>query len=288
MTIGTPWTEGIDDMEDPRDTPPQVTPQDGPYGIDKRTQPYWLIEKGSPAQWWKEGWGSYGDYVEKWTASAHLALWFPTRESAQMELDRIVSFGVKGIIHVTDHLDMDRPPDEVATPPAGLSVKQIQAIMDRVDTTSVVYQVCESHRLLQQICEELKNEVYRISTKHDEVFSEWSAIWNHIRNEVNDPDPLPCGPSSHPTLLGLVMGLKRERDQLRDAFERSQDDVKFLREKVAALEATVVLTRPKADCYDRICQSLGIEHDILGYINKLTQQLAAANMEIERLKECAL
>jgi hypothetical protein len=35
------------------------------------------------------------------------------------------------------------------------------------------------------------------------------------------------------------------------------------------LEKYIHVIRPKADCYDRICQSLGITNDVLGYIKKL-------------------
>ena len=85
-----------------------------------------------------------------------------------------------------------------------------------MEAERVIVLLEQEHRASQQTCEQLRNDVYRISAKHDTVFSEWSAIWNYIRNEVNDPYPLCCGPSSRPTLLGLVMVLKRERDQLKD------------------------------------------------------------------------
>ncbi len=37
--------------------------------------------------------------------------------------------------------------------------------------------------------------------------------------------------------------------------------------------------RPYADCYKRICEHLGIEKDVLGYIEKLKQQIVKAKSE---------
>lgn len=43
--------------------------------------------------------------------------------------------------------------------------------------------------------------------------------------------------------------------------------------EVHSLKYIIADRRPLADCYERVCQSLGIENDILGFVKNLQQEL---------------
>lgn len=69
---------------------------------------YWLIERDG--RWWQEGGrADDGHYIEVWTDQASLAVHFPSEEAGRREADRLVSFGVRGTIYVTEHMDLPPP-----------------------------------------------------------------------------------------------------------------------------------------------------------------------------------
>ena len=77
-----------------------------PASADK-LNPYWMIERGSPAEWWVRGSGR-GDgtmLFEEWTRDAskaqHFNEWGARRHAQELE-----SWGVKGPLRATEHLDM--------------------------------------------------------------------------------------------------------------------------------------------------------------------------------------
>lgn len=80
-------------------------------GEDKGSEStYWLIERGSPAEWWVCGSGK-GDGTmlhEEWTRDASRALRFnevgATRHAAELE-----SWGVRGPLRATEHMDCAGP-----------------------------------------------------------------------------------------------------------------------------------------------------------------------------------
>lgn len=74
--------------------------------------PYWLIERGTPAEWW-----AGTDRAPCWTRDVnhvHPLLKFPTREQAQGEANRIQHWPmVHGSeLRVTEHLDLPEPPQD--------------------------------------------------------------------------------------------------------------------------------------------------------------------------------
>lgn len=54
-------------------------------------------------------------------------------------------------------------------------------------------------------------------------------------------------------------------------------------ERARELEGEIVKHRPKSECYDRVCQSLGISHDILGHVATLQATLAERERELHAL-----
>lgn len=79
---------------------------------------YWLIERGSPAEWW----AGTDRIAGPWTrdvSQVHPMLKFPTREQAQHEADRIADWPmVQGAqLRVTDHLDCYGPVSSIAPKP---------------------------------------------------------------------------------------------------------------------------------------------------------------------------
>ena len=51
------------------------------------------------------------------------------------------------------------------------------------------------------------------------------------------------------------------------------------------LKEAVHTLRPSAECYQRVCESLGIEKDILGYVNKLVTALESVDRYNKAAKE---
>lgn len=75
-----------------------------------RGESYWLIERGSPCEWWVCGTGK-GDgtmIYEEWTRDASKALrfneWGATHHAKELE-----SWGVKGPLRATEHIDCAGP-----------------------------------------------------------------------------------------------------------------------------------------------------------------------------------
>lgn len=69
---------------------------------------YWLIERGSPAEWWTG---------EGWTREAHLAAKFPTKEAARKQADWIWGLPIVGTpaLRVSEHLDCNGPCEPLET-----------------------------------------------------------------------------------------------------------------------------------------------------------------------------
>ena len=82
---------------------------------------YWLIERGSPAEWWA---GTDRPATEHWTkdvSKVHPLLRFETREAAKGEAERIRYFPtvIGSVIRVTEHIDCAGPALDSHEPPAG-------------------------------------------------------------------------------------------------------------------------------------------------------------------------
>lgn len=68
---------------------------------------YWMIERGSPAMWWSNGYrAESGKYVENWTNNSADALHFPNKDCAEREASSLKERGVK-IDCVTEHMDIE-------------------------------------------------------------------------------------------------------------------------------------------------------------------------------------
>lgn len=93
---------------------------------DKHGEAYWLIERGSPAEWWAGTDRGVDHYWTRDVSTVHPLLKFPTREGALYEADRIKHWSmVAGSeLRVTEHLDcagpthaeIDALPSHVAAP----------------------------------------------------------------------------------------------------------------------------------------------------------------------------
>jgi hypothetical protein len=66
------------------------------------TGPYWLIERGSPAEWW------VGGMPEVWTKNAFEAQRF-NQWGAETHAKELESWGVQGPLRATEHLDLTEP-----------------------------------------------------------------------------------------------------------------------------------------------------------------------------------
>ena len=93
-----------------------------------------------------------------------------------------------------------------------------------------------------------------------------AAAWEALLAYVNDT----------PALLSILYDLDLLPEQVLDdaggmdrlhlaatVFRRADS---YAAARVAEVEAELHRVRPKADAYDRVCQSLGIDHDILGAV----------------------
>ena len=71
---------------------------------------YWLVERGSPCEWWVRGTGR-GDGTmihEEWTTDSSKAQRF-SQWGAEHHAKELESWGVKGPLRATDHLDCNYP-----------------------------------------------------------------------------------------------------------------------------------------------------------------------------------
>jgi len=73
-----------------------------------------------------------------------------------------------------------------------------------------------------------------------------------------------------------IQRLQREWDRLNDMRidEKNRADsaearLRVAEERATHLETEIYAVRPRADTYDRVCQALGISHDILGFVTTL-------------------
>jgi hypothetical protein len=58
---------------------------------------------------------------------------------------------------------------------------------------------------------------------------------------------------------------------------------KWLEGQLASLRSELVKVRPKADAYDGVCRTLGIEKDVLGYVSTLRRERDEAYATIRLL-----
>jgi hypothetical protein len=84
---------------------------------------------------------------------------------------------------------------------------------------------------------------------------------------------------------GYVIGVVQpdEEESVRRLVDLANSVAKMERER-DAWKAETIKHRPLADCYLRVCQSLKIENDILGFVKKLIADLAAKDAEIATLR----
>lgn len=89
--------------------------------------------------------------------------------------------------------------------------------------------------------EALKDMEKRYEQRYDEIFKEWKACRDALSGNYTDPDPLPGPPPlavQTVTLYGMVSGIIRERDKLKEALRVVLGDTNTLREIVKALHST--------------------------------------------------
>jgi hypothetical protein len=76
--------------------------------------------------------------------------------------------------------------------------------------------------------------------------------------------------SAPPTeALAEICALRGELELTVEHLETANSACEAASKRLDEMTAYMHSIRPKADCYDRICQTLGIESDVLGYIEKL-------------------
>ena len=70
-----------------------------------KAAPYWLIERGSPAEWFV---GMAGICTDHWTRDASRAQRF-SKWGAMTHAKDLAAWGVIGDLHATEHIDCDGP-----------------------------------------------------------------------------------------------------------------------------------------------------------------------------------
>lgn len=76
-------------------------------------------------------------------------------------------------------------------------------------------------------------------------------------------------------LSGLVMTVTVDHyNQLCNSHAKLTGELADYKEGCEGLKLALQDVRPKADCYERVCQSLGIEKDILGHVAKREEVIA--------------
>lgn len=72
----------------------------------------------------------------------------------------------------------------------------------------------------------------------------------------------------------------------RERFQKALADLKAklaeAEKRATEAEAEMHACRPKADCYDRVCEALGIGRDILGYVDGIKKRGADAEERAEK------
>src|SRR5258708_25368783 len=83
--------------------------------MNRRTPTYWLIEKGSPAKWWRTNHRVKGNdyYSGEWTGDYELATKYSHKDYAEAEMQNLINLTGQGPLTVTEHMNMINPAPEI-------------------------------------------------------------------------------------------------------------------------------------------------------------------------------
>ena len=134
-----------------------------------KLNPYWMIERGSPAEWWVRGSGR-GDgtmLFEEWTRDAskaqHFNEWGARRHAQELE-----SWGVKGPLRATEHLDMVSHPKPHLASGADRALALAERVLDRVNADPDDDLATLARQLLRTYERAETRLAQRLDASHDE------------------------------------------------------------------------------------------------------------------------
>lgn len=70
--------------------------------------------------------------------------------------------------------------------------------------------------------------VERLERENKRLFDDWKACRDALKGNINDPDPLPCTDERSLTLYGMVAGVLRSRDDLKQQAAQLREENKSL------------------------------------------------------------
>ncbi len=71
--------------------------------------PYWMIERGSPCEWWVGNHRRSNAFGGEWTTDSSKAMHFPSEEQAKRHIEDLVLWEIRGPLRATEHIDCIGP-----------------------------------------------------------------------------------------------------------------------------------------------------------------------------------